>query len=177
MLKNLLIFSVSFLLLISEGIALDLLPASLTSSDTLIVPHWVLMFLILIAVLYDTDETFFSIIYGIVFGLLIDIVYTDVLGVYMFVYPFALYIAHLLKRLLQTNIHMTILIATISMIVVEVLLLFIYSVVGIVETTATSFIVKRLLPTLLANILFLIPLYLFSVNILRSWNKEQSEKK
>lgn len=174
--KRLIFPVILFLLLVSEGIALDLLPAALTSSDTLIVPHWVLIFLILIGLFYDSDETFFSIIYGIVFGLLIDIVYSGILGVYMFVYPFSLYIAHLLKRLLQTNLHMTILIAIISMIVVEILLLFIYTVVGIVETTPSLFIVHRLLPTLLANVLFIIPLYLLSARTLKNWSQEQSGK-
>ncbi|HLR71677.1 MAG TPA: rod shape-determining protein MreD, partial [Pseudogracilibacillus sp.] len=92
--KRLLFLIILFGLLVLEGVAIDLLPAILTSSETLIVPHWVLIFLIIITLFYDTSETFFSIIYGVIFGFLIDVVYTDVLGVYMFVYPFTLYIVH-----------------------------------------------------------------------------------
>ena len=160
----------------SEGIALDLLPASLTSSDTLIVSHWVFLFLLLIGLFYDSNDTFYSILYGIIFGLLIDIVYTGVLGIYMFIYPFALYVGYLLKRLLQTNLHMTILIAIVTMTIIEIFLVFVFSVVGMVETTANHFIVRRLLPTLLANILFLIPVYFLSVKTLKSWAQKQADK-
>lgn len=176
MMKHFVLPFILFLLLVSEGIALDLLPASLTSSDTLIVPHWVFLFLLLIGLFYDSNDTFYSILYGIIFGLLIDIVYTGVLGIYMFIYPFALYVGYLLKRLLQTNIHMTILIAIVTMTVIEIFLVFVFSVVGMVETTASHFIVRRLLPTLLANILFLIPLYFLSVKTLKSWGKKQADK-
>jgi len=49
MMKHFVLPFILFLLLVSEGIALDLLPASLTSSDTLIVPHWVFLFYFLSA--------------------------------------------------------------------------------------------------------------------------------
>lgn len=176
MMKHFVLPFILFLLLVSEGIALDLLPASLTSSDTLIVPHWVFLFLLLIGLFYDSNDTFYSILYGIIFGLLIDIVYTGVLGIYMFIYPFALYVGYLLKRLLQTNIHMTILIAIVTMTIIEIFLVFVFSVVGMVETTANHFIVRRLLPTLLANILFLIPVYFLSVKTLKSWAQKQADK-
>lgn len=176
MMRHFILQVILFLLLISEGIALDLLPASLTSSDTLIVPHWVFIFLLLIGLFFDTNDTFYSILYGVIFGLLIDVVYTGVLGIYMFIYPFALYVGHLLKRLLQTNIHMTMLIALVTMIIIEVFLMFVFSIVGMVETTASNFIMRRLLPTLLANLLFLIPVYLISVKTLKTWGAKQAEK-
>src|SRR5690625_4298868 len=175
MMKRLLFSVILFLLLISEGIALDLLPAALTSSETLIVPHWILMFLLLMVLFYDTDETFFSIIYGIVFGLLIDAVYTGVLGAYMFVYPFTLYIVHLLKRILQSNLIMTIFIGIISISIAELLLFVIYLIVDLVDMTMTSFFLLRLFPTILANLLFLIPAYILSVNHLVRLSHEQLE--
>lgn len=176
MMKHFILQVILFLLLVAEGVALDLLPASLTSSDTLIVPHWVFIFLLLIGLFFDSNDTFYSILYGVIFGLLIDIVYTGVLGIYMFIYPFALYIGHLLKRLLQSNIHMTMLIAIVTMMIIEVFLMFVFSIVGIVETTTSHFIVQRLLPTLLANLLFLIPVYLLSVKTLKAWGEKQAEK-
>lgn len=165
-----------FFLLVCEGIALDLLPSSLTSSEILIIPHWVLIFLILMAMFYDTNDTFYAIIYGVIFGLLIDVVYTGVLGVYMFAYPFTLYIVHILKRLLQTNLSMTIIITIVSIFITELLLLLIFSIVGVVEISKAHFFVHRLLPTILANILFLIPIYLLSTKKLMKWSSEQLGK-
>ncbi|MEI3605831.1 rod shape-determining protein MreD [Pseudogracilibacillus sp. SE30717A] len=174
--KRLLFPLILFLLLVSEGVALDLLPSFLTSSDTLIVPHWVLMFLILVCLFYDTSETFFAIVYGVCFGLLVDVVYTGVLGVYMFIYPFSLYIVHLLKRFLQTNLSMTIIIAFITISITEFLLFFIFTIVDIVDVTMTTFLLHRLLPTILANIIFLIPIYLLSVKHLHRWSDEHFGK-
>lgn len=165
-----------FLLLVCEGIALDLLPAALTSAEIYIIPHWVLLFLVLVSLFYDAEETFYAIIYGVCFGLLIDIVYTGVLGVYMFVYPFSLYIVHLLKRFLQTNLLMTLFNAAIGIIVTEVLLLFIFSIVGIADISRAHFIVNRLLPTLLANLLFLVPLYFLLRKPFSKWGNVQFDK-
>src|SRR5699024_5369793 len=94
-----------------KGVAIYLLHHSLSSEHRLIAVHCVFMFLILISLLYDTEETFFAIIYSICFGLLTDVVYTGVLGVYMFIYPMTLYLLHIAKRLLQTNVYMVIIIS------------------------------------------------------------------
>jgi len=173
--KRLIFPLILFLLLVSEGVALDLLPNILTSTETLIVPHWMFVFLILIALFYDTNDTFYAVIYGVFFGIFMDIVYTEMLGVYMFVYPFAIYIVQLLKHILQTNFYMTVIITIISIGIVEMLLYFIYSFVGIVDTTMAYFLMHRLTPTALANVLFLIPLYFISVNTLMRWSREQLE--
>lgn len=165
-----------FFLLVSEGIALDLLPSILTSAETLIVPHWIFIFLLFIALFYDTNETVYAIVYGVFFGIFIDIVYTGIIGVYMFVYPFTLYIVQLLKRILQTNLYMTMIIMVVSISILEMLLYFIYSFVGLIDTNMTSFLIHRLIPTVLANLLFLIPLYFMTVKWLMRWSREQLEK-
>src|SRR5690625_475788 len=175
MMKKLIFPLILFLLLVSEGVALDLLPNILTSTETLIVPHWIFVFLILIALFYDTSDTFYAVIFGVFFGIFVDIAYTEVLGVYMFVYPLAIYIVQLLKRMLQTNFYMTMIITVISISIVEMLIYFIYSFVGIVDATMSYFVLHRLLPTILANVLFLIPLYFLSVNMLMRWSREQLE--
>src|SRR5699024_7781387 len=125
--KRLIFPIILFLILVSEGVAIELLPTSLSSTYMLITPHWVFIFLLLITLLYDTNETFFAIIYAVFFGLLIDVVYTGVLGVYMFVYPFSVYIVHLLKRFIQTNLYMTIVISAVSLFIIELLLFLIFS--------------------------------------------------
>jgi len=131
-----------------------------------------LMFLVLINLFFDKSDAYFSIVYGVFLGLLIDVVYTGILGAYMFVYPFSVYIVHLLKRFLQTGFSMTLVIAVISLIVAEFLLFFIYSVVNLIDITFVTFLLRRLLPRLLANILFLIPVYLLSVKHLGRWSEQ-----
>src|SRR5699024_3440589 len=118
--KRLLLPLILFILFVMEWVASYLLPRSLSSEHMLIAVNWLFMFLILISLLYDTEETFFDIIYGICFGLLTDVVYTGVLGGYMFIYPLTLYLLHIAKRLLQTNVYMVIIISIFSRFVIEV---------------------------------------------------------
>lgn len=175
-LSQLQFFIILFILLVLQGLAIDLLPSSLATSDVLIVPHWLLLFLMLIALKYDRNETFYSIIYSIAFGLLIDIVYTGMLGIYMFVYPVSVYVAHILKRMFHTNILMSSIIAVITITVTEVLIYYIYTILGMIDATMSYFLLYRLLPTTLANLLFFLLIYGLFSQLLVRWSNEQLEK-
>ncbi|HLR73431.1 MAG TPA: rod shape-determining protein MreD [Pseudogracilibacillus sp.] len=174
--RQLFFFLILFILLVSEGVAIDLLPDILTSKSTLIVPHWIFVFLFLIVLFYDRQDTFFAIGYGVVFGLFIDVAYVGVLGVYMFVYPLTLYIMQLLKGMLQTNIYITILMTVIGITMIETLLYFIYTFIGTIDTTWSYFAIYRLLPTVLANLILFIPLYFICMDWLMKWSNERFDK-
>src|SRR5699024_12214955 len=108
-----------FVLLVLEGVALELLPHSLVSGDLLIVPHWVLIYLIFIAIFYDVKNTSYSVIYAVVFGLLIDSVYVGVFGVYMFSYGISVYIIKRMTRFLQENVFPSMFLVVVGMIISE----------------------------------------------------------
>lgn len=164
-----------FFLLVLQGIAIDLLPSALTTTDVLIVPHWLLLFLMLIAIKFDRNETFYSIIYSVIFGLLIDIVYTGVLGIYMFVYPVSVYVAHILKRMFHTNVLMSTVIGLVTILVTEVLIYYIYTILGMINASTSYFILYRLLPTSIANILFFLLIYGIFSETLVKWSNEHLE--
>src|SRR5699024_12523324 len=107
--KRLLIPLILFLLLILEGVALDLLPVSLLKGDLVFVSHWVFVFLVLLAIFFDRGDTYFSVFYGLLFGLLTDIVYTGILGVYMFSYAFAAYMINGFTKILYANFFLSLL--------------------------------------------------------------------
>lgn len=90
-------------LLVMQGMAMSLLPAKLVYSDLLMTPHWILIFLFLVTIFYDKDDTYHAVWYGLVFGLLMDVVYTGVLGVYMITYTLVIYIVHGLNKLVHAN--------------------------------------------------------------------------
>ncbi|WLR46133.1 rod shape-determining protein MreD [Halobacillus litoralis] len=89
--------------LIMQGMAMSMLPANLVYSDLLMTPHWILIFLLIIAIFYDKDDTYNAVWYGLPFGLLIDVVYTGVLGVYMITYTLIIYTVHGLNKWLHAN--------------------------------------------------------------------------
>ncbi|WP_010531125.1 rod shape-determining protein MreD [Lentibacillus jeotgali] len=171
--RRLLIPLVLFLLLILEGIALDILPAAFLKGDLVFVSHWVFIFLILVAMFYDRENTYFSVFYGLLFGLLTDVVYTGILGVYMFSYALGAYIVHGLTKILHTNFFVTIVLGTIGLILVEVFVNLVFSVTGIAELVWGDYLIDRLIPTIIVNILFLLVLYPFFVKRLVKWKEEQ----
>src|SRR5699024_7759391 len=124
--KPLFFFIPLFIILVIEGIAIDFLPQFLAKANLLATPHWIFMFLLLMTFKFDTNDTYYAVIYGAVFGMLVDIVYSDVLGIYLFIYPFVIYLVHISKRFLQTNFYMLLIIASVSLLIVEILLFFVY---------------------------------------------------
>lgn len=162
-----------FLLLALEGIAFELLPSTFVDGNLMFIPHWIYIFLLFIVLFYDNEFTYYSIIYGIVFGLLIDIVYTDVLGVYMFAYPVSLYVIKELKNFFHTTIYITIILGIIGLAITDIIILTVYLAVGIVDISWASYFTYRLLPTIVANIIFLLFLYPMLKNRLLKWQEEE----
>ncbi|WP_100011951.1 rod shape-determining protein MreD [Lentibacillus sediminis] len=162
-----------FLLLLLEGVALKLLPPGLVISDLLITPHWVLVFLILVSIFYDREDTYYSVLYALLFGLLFDIVYTGILGVYMFSYALVVYIVHGLRRMLHGNIFASLLLGAVGIVIADIFIYMVYTVVGMTEVVWADYLMTRLLPSLLANWLFLVIIYPLTVNKLTDWGEEQ----
>lgn len=167
--RRLFFLPILFFILIFEGIALKLLPEMIVNTNLLIVPHWIFIFLVLMALFYDRADTYFSVLYACVFGFLVDIVYTSVLGVYMFTYPVAIYVIHLLKAIFHTNIYTAILMTSVGLAIAEIIIYFIYLTVDITDMFWVDNLFNRLLPTVIANIILLIILYPLLRNILIRW--------
>lgn len=165
--KRIVIPIILLIMLATEGVAMELLPASIKFAPIYLTPHWILLFLILVVTFAYPNESFLPIVYAAVFGLMTDIVYTGILGVYMFMLAIAIYIGQLLNRLLQTNFLMILITAILCLFVMEIGLFSIYSLLNVVVSPIEDFLTLRLAPTLLANILFIIIIYYPSKKLLR----------
>jgi|SRR5690625_1536560 len=165
-------FSVILLILLAlEGVALDFLPVAIIESDSVIISHWVFIFIFYIALYYDTENTYNGVILAIIFGLLIDIVYTDVLGVYMFAYFVAIYIIFIMGRSLQINLLGAIILGIVGIVIVDFIIYFIYYFIGVTYMTINHYAYYRLLPTVLANVIFVIILYPLLSKRLKRWQE------
>ncbi|MEN2467157.1 rod shape-determining protein MreD [Ornithinibacillus sp. FSL M8-0202] len=162
------------LILVLEGVALDILPSSLLDGDIMITPHWILMFLVLIAIFYDHDNSYYSIMYALIFGLLFDIAYTGILGVYMFTYGVTMYIILELRNMLHSNIYSTLLFGIISITIAELMINLIYYVIGIMSAEWMDYIMLRLLPSILANSIFLLIIYPLFAKRLAKWKTDKT---
>jgi rod shape-determining protein MreD len=156
-----------------EGVALDILPSSLLDSNLMITPHWVLMFLVLIAIFFDRRNSYYSIIYAFIFGLLIDIAYTGILGVYMLTYAVVIYVVLELRNMLHSNIYSVLLFGIISITMADLLINVVYYVVGIMSSTWMDYVMYRLIPSILANAVFILILYPLFAKRLDKWKNNQ----
>ncbi|WP_284139723.1 MULTISPECIES: rod shape-determining protein MreD [unclassified Virgibacillus] len=157
--KRLYIPLILFLLLVLEGVALDFLPTTFFHAHLMVVPHWVLLFLICVAMFYERENVHIATFYAVLFGMLIDIVYTDVLGVYMFIYGVAVYIVRSLTKYLHANFYVAILFTILIVGIADTAIYIIYTVIGITDIQWDTYVIYRLSPSIIANIIFMCLLY------------------
>lgn len=147
--------------LILESTAMEFLPDQWVLQDYMIIPHWVLIIIMFIAIFYDYDRTYMCVLYGITYGFLVDMLYTDILGVYMFTYGIVAYIIHGLKKMLHANFYVAFLLSLLGLLLVEWGLYFVYTMTGITTMDIETYVLYRLIPTILANMVFMLLLYSF----------------
>lgn len=127
----------------------------ITYGDALLtlVPRFVVIALIFIAV-YGRKKD--AIIYGIIFGLLYDIFYIDIIGVYAFLYPMICLLAIGVIRLIHKHVITVIVLALVLIALLELLSYGFASLIAITTIEFKEFLTGRLVPTLLANSLFVV---------------------
>ncbi|KGX88042.1 rod shape-determining protein MreD [Pontibacillus marinus] len=162
--------------LVLESTAIDFLPNDWVMSNYHIIPHWVLIILVYIAIFYDYDRTYYCVLYGIIFGFLVDLLYTDMLGVYMFAYGMITYIAHGLKKLLHANLYVTIILAIVSVALADTVLFVLYTLVDVTNMGWDPYWHIRLIPTIIANLVFALFLYPLFPGKLQQWSETQLER-
>src|SRR5690625_5633125 len=98
-----------FLLIVLEGVSQELLPEMIVSSQTLIISHWVFIFLVLVAIFLDDENSFYAIIFAIIFGLLKDIVYTEFFGIYIIAYTITIFIVYQFIKIFHAKLFLSLL--------------------------------------------------------------------
>lgn len=158
-----------FSFMVFEGVSQRFLPTRLVHADFILIPHWVFIFLICVVIFFEREEEYASIYYAVIFGLMIDIVYTDILGVYMFTYAITIYMIKGISRLLQANLLSAIIFSIVGIVMMEVIIQLIYIVIGMIQIQWKEYVILRLIPTVIANIVFLIMIYPFVAKWLSNW--------
>ena len=136
-----------------ESVFVELLPAELFKSSSIFVPHFLMVTIIFVTVYISQKH---GIMYGFIFGILFDIVYTEIIGIYLFMFPLVAYITSWIMRILQTNI---ILVSFVAILGVGFLELGVYEmnfIIGRTNMSLASFVDIRLVPTLILNFIFII---------------------
>lgn len=128
-------------------------PKEYFGNERFLIPHF-LMIAILLLTIYGSKK--YGLLYAFIFGLLFDIVYTEIIGIYLCLFPLIAYITSQLMRILQNNIIVTSLVVLFGIGVLE---FGAYGMNIIINRTAmplADFTLIRLIPTLILNLIVII---------------------
>jgi rod shape-determining protein MreD len=141
------------LLFIFESLLVQLMPANLFGDQKVWVPRFLIITIFFLTI-YGSPKH--GIIYGLIFGLLFDIVFTEILGIYLFLYPLTAFIVLKIMKVLQVNLITTSVVSLIGVAILESAVYGMNRIIGITTIDFMSFLNIRLVPTLLLNAIFLI---------------------
>lgn len=145
--RKLFIPLVAFLLFISESMFVNILSGEL-SGDKIFVPRFLMIFLVFLSV-YSYPRT--AMWYSFFIGLAFDIVYTEILGIYLAIFPIITYVMTKTMKILQNNIFVVSLMALFAVAIVETIAFGVYFILGIGNLPFQEFLSIRLVPTLILN--------------------------
>ena len=127
-------------------------PIDINGQREYLVPRFVILYLIFLSIYYDKKR---AMIYGLVFGLVYDIFYIDIIGLYTFLYPFICFIAGSTVKYIHQHLVVTTTLSLVLIAIIEVALYQFFALIGFTDISFAQFLNTRLIPTMIANVIFL----------------------
>ncbi len=171
--KKLLLPFIALLFFYSESIFVSLAHGETLLQNRIIVPHFLLMYLLFLAVYYQHRT---ALLLGFIFGFLYDMYYTEINGIYLVLFPFLILLTVRLMKIFYNNLFVFGVIVIINMAIIEFLVYQINIIIQRTELSLIQFMDWRLWPTLVLNIAFYIivsfPLKALFVKLQKAWLEE-----
>ncbi|MFX3674596.1 MAG: rod shape-determining protein MreD [Paenisporosarcina sp.] len=130
-------------------------PLELNGEYRYLIPRFLIMYLIFISIYYSRNR---AMIYGLVFGVLYDVFFIDIIGLYSFLYPLICLIASFIVKYIHQHLFVTTTLSLVLVACLEFVLYHFFSLIGLTDISLSVFIFERLIPTMIANSIFLIML-------------------
>ncbi|MFD2681436.1 rod shape-determining protein MreD [Bacillus seohaeanensis] len=153
MLKKLLLPFLALACFYSESLFVTLFPGESLFSGRILIPHFLAVFLLFVCAYYNYR---IALLYGFIFGFLFDIYYTEINGIYLVLFPFIIFLADKMLKVLHNNLFVFCLIVLVNLTVLEFLVYQINLIIQKTELTIMQFADWRLWPTLAFNVAFYI---------------------
>lgn len=157
------------LFFVLESVFVQSLPVDVLSSERILVPRF-LIIVILFMTLYGYRNH--GLLYGAIFGLLFDVVYTEIIGVYLFLFPIIAYLSSKMMGVLQSNLVVVSLVSILGVCLLELGAYEFNFIINMTDMDFQSFLRLRLFPTFLLNLAFII---LFAYPLKRFFEKYRAE--
>ena len=124
-----------------------------TENGNVMVPRLIILILVMVSFYLPRNK---MIIYAIIFGFLYDSYYVGVLGIYVAIFPLIVYVTDRLNQVLNPNPITIGMMVFINLSILEIMLYWIYKILGFTMIDMNTFMAGRLGPTLLLNLVFFI---------------------
>jgi rod shape-determining protein MreD len=148
-------------------------PLELNGEYRYLIPRFLIMYLIFISIYYSRNR---AMVYGLVFGVLYDVFFIDIIGLYSFLYPLICLIASFIVKYIHQHLLVTTTLSLVLVALLEFALYYFFSLIGLTDISLSVFVFERLLPTMIANSIFLIMLgwafkYVISARLIQRLNQ------
>lgn len=144
---------IAALLFLLEPIFGLLSPVESNGNLYILVPRFLIVYLIFIAIYYNSKR---AILYGFVLGLLYDMYHIDIIGLYTFMYPLICYVSVVVIRQIERHTVTVMVLSLVMIVLLELLSYFFASVIALTSIDFGEFFTSRLVPTMIANSLFIV---------------------
>lgn len=136
------------------------------------VPRFLIVYLIFIGAYYSRQR---AILYGFILGLLYDMYHIDIIGLYTFMYPLICYVSTLVIRQIQRQTFTVMVLSLLMIVLLEMLSYLFASIIALTSIDFNEFLTSRLLPTVIANSLFIVMFgWTFKQITLKRFNQKQA---
>lgn len=140
-------------LFIGESLFVQYLPAGVFGQNRIGAPHFLFASLLFLTIFVGKKH---GIIYAAIFGLLFDIVYIEIIGIYLFLFPFISYLVAKIMQTMQANIIIAFLVSIFGIALLEVGVYEMNHLIHVTNLDFMSFINLRFYPTIILNAAFII---------------------
>lgn len=121
----------------------------------ILVPRFLILYLIFIAIYYNRNR---AMVYGLIFGVLVDVFYINIIGLYAVLYPLICFFASWCVKRIHPHLLFSTVLAILLMGMLELVLYQFFYLIDFTAMPMNQFLLNRLIPTILANLLFLMML-------------------
>lgn len=130
-------------------------PLEISGGYYTLVPRFLILYLIFTAVYYDRTR---AVAYALFFGLLYDVFFIDIIGLYSFLYPLISLLAGTLLKAGSQRLPVAAALGLGLVVLLEILLYLFFSFISFTSMPFGGFLGYRLMPSILANSVFLVVL-------------------
>lgn len=146
------LFSLLFLaLFLMESLFVQYLPGELFGKIS--APHFLFTGILFLTIFVNQKQ---GILHGIIFGLIFDIVNTEILGIYMFLFPLVAFLISKMLNMVNQNLVVSFLFSLLGIALLEIGVYEMNSLIHVTNMDFMTFINMRLYPTLILNAVFII---------------------